>query len=489
MKKTLSVFLLLAVLASLFVFAGCGNTNPSDTTTPAATSGSDDPEETTSAGPGFEKCNYDTEFVILQNNTDGLDSDLFAENESGDLLNDITYKRLLSAADYLGVEFKFEREAGNWNSKMPDKIYTDVASNPQSSFDMVCMGLNTGIMGGYVDIFKNINEMNINLDNPWWVAQISEDASVNGRLITLSGDAMKSTYGYIGCVFANPNVAEEFGLNVNFYKLVKDREWTLDKFLDLQKSVVRDVNGDYTIDTANDVFGWANAGISSRVMWSCANVNLISRDADGAYNWVEKLDDRTLTWIKKLYDASQRNNVFYYSSTKGDTGSVKAFAENRCLFMTFLVSTAKDLTDMAAPYAILPMPMYDFDQDDYISANMSAFNTIYFPENIRDAEMSAKVAEYFGWYGKEYVIPQYYDSSLKFQYSNVQDNIDMLDLLRDKLRLTANELFGPVGNGIGLTAMTAANTAVSGFYASPVATWGGKIKGLRGTLETYMNQY
>lgn len=496
MKSKLSFVLALLMLSGLLVFSGCAGSGKEDVTTPSAsTDAVSDPEgtggKTKEQMLGFaSEDNGGRKFVVLQNNASDLPEDLYAETTNGNRLNDATYARLLACEDYLGIKFEFRLEPGQWNSKMPDMIYNDVAANTYSTFDLVNMGLNTGIMGGLVGIYRNVNEMeSINLSHEWWVSQIAEDASVAGKLICLVGDINRSTYGYMGCVFANLEVSETYNIGVDYYKLVKDREWTIDKFLELTKTVARDEDGDLTISPDKDVFGWANVGIGSRVMWSCADVNLISKDDAGNYNWVETLDDKTLTFIDKLFRTSRQNNVFYFGSILGDNGGIKPFADNRCLFLSFLVYTAQKLTEMESQYAMLPMPMYDFNQSDYISANMSAFDAVFFPVSIESDDLSGKVAEFLGWYGRDTIIPEYYDVSLKFQYNNVDKNVEMLDLIRDRLRMTSNELFGTVGNGIGLTAMTLANTADSGFYSQPVSVWRGKVSQLRKTLDSYMQEY
>ncbi len=491
MKRILSALLAFLLFVLALTASGCGDANKGDESGQSDTTASADVPESKSVSEilGFGQENNDRTFTVLQNNASDLAEDLYAETTQGNRLNDATYARLLACEQYLGIKFEFQLEPGQWNSKMPEKIYNDVAANAFSSYDLVNMGLNTGIMGGLVGVYYNINEMDtVDLTHEWWVEQIAEDASVAGKLICLVGDINRSTYGYMGAVFANLDLTDNFGIDVDYYKLVKDRNWTLDKFLELSQNVADDKDGDNIITTA-DTFGWANVGISSRVMWSCADVNLIAKDEEGSYGWVETLDDRTLSFVGKLYDAGKRNNVFYFASILNDTGAIKPFSENRCLFLTFLVYTAQKLTEMESMFAILPMPMYDFNQSDYISANMSAFDAVFFPSNIESPELSGKVTEYLGWYGREKVIPEYYDVSLKYQYNNVDKNVEMLDLLRDRLRMTANELFGTVGNGIGLTAMTAANTADNGFYAQPVSVWRTKVVTLKKNLDSYMKEY
>lgn len=150
---------------------------------------------------------------------------------------------------------------------------------------------------------------------------------------------------------------------------------------------------------------------------------------------------------------------------------------------------AQNLTDMEHPYAILPMPLYDSTQEDYRSVSISAHNALFFLQNTKDPSLSGKVAEFMGWYGSERIIPEYYDNALKYRYSNLENNIEMLELIRDTRTACGNELFGVIGNGVGILPLSPANTEETGFYSNPVSVYQNQSSVLNITLRKYLDEY
>ena len=148
---------------------------------------------------------------------------------------------------------------------------------------------------------------------------------------------------------------------------------------------------------------------------------------------------------------------------------------------------------MQSDFAILPLPKYDREQSDYISTNVSAYNALFFLSSTANPDLSGKVAEFMGWYGKEYIIPAYYDNYLKLRSSNKEENIEMLDLIRDKLRVSPNELYGVIENVIGRTALTDENvlniTTEPPFYSNPVSQWEKITRVANKKIQEYIMKY
>ena len=75
-----------------------------------------------------------------------------------------------------------------------------------------------------------------------------------------------------------------------------------------------------------------------------------------------------------------------------------------------------------------------------------------------------------------------------------EENIAMLDLIRESLRITPNELYGVIDDVIGYTALTdrnvvGAESAPAPFYSNPVSQWK-KISGLANRdLRAYILKY
>ena len=62
---------------------------------------------------------------------------------------------------------------------------------------------------------------------------------------------------------------------------------------------------------------------------------------------------------------------------------------------------------------------------------MHAYGTSYFciPTTVADADMSGAVLEALSYYGKEYITPAYYDTTLKGKYFRDEESSEMLDLI------------------------------------------------------------
>ncbi len=489
MKKFILRLIAVALLIPMTLLVSCGDDEGKDT--------SSDTKDTVSTSQaellGFEEQNYDRDFNILLNNTYPITTRDFMVEYSESGLSKVIYERNLACEEYLGITIKFTPEPGHYNSGMPERIYTLVTSGA-CEYDMVSMALNTGIIGGYIDIYKNIMQMDyMNLDHEWWVQDLIAQNAINNQLYFVTGDACISTYAYIGCVFANLKVADDYNVNVNLYDLVDSGDWTMEEFYRLFKMVGSDDNGDGVYDPLTETYGWCNHNIGVRLMWSSADIELIVRKSDGTFALRDGLDSRILDFVDDIKTAYDDPLSDY---TGVDAEMIDAMVDDRVFLVTSYLGKAEDFkaNNMESPFAILPSPKYDAEQEDYISTNMPSYNALFFPSTISNEDLSAQVAEFMGWYGKTVVVPEYYDETLKYKNNDVKDNIEMLELIRDKLRVTPNESYGVIsGNGADsvmywtqLTDITASDT---GFYSNPSSVWKQQASTIANNISTYILQY
>lgn len=498
MKKVL--ILTLALLLILSSFAGCGGKKNSGEETTAPPTKQETP---ISDLIGFEKeDNNDEYFNVLLNNSEGafnMATDFYADETASNVVAQQVLARNRACEDYLGITLKYHPEPGNWNSGMPQKVYNLVSGNSQE-YDMVVMGLNTGIMGGYVNIYKNVLDMSyINTDHNWWVQEMEEMVAINDRLVFLTGDACLSTYAYLGCVFANLSVAQNYEVfndteYENFYDIVKDGAWTMEEFFSFFMKVDNKTSVGDKYDPNVDTFGWANLQTSVRVMWSSCEMDLIQRQDDGTFAARASIDERIETFARQIQTACDSELEIHFTKDTHQQ-ALNAFANNRCLFASFYVYLMQDFkaNNMESHFAVLPLPKYTLQQEDYVSTNISAYNALFFPASITEerTELASKVAEFMGYYGQSRVVPAYYDEYLKHRNNDEGPaNVEMLDLIREKLRVTPNELFGTIEDIIGITPTTEKNMDPSeGFYSNPVSVWGKKYPTFNAGVTEYIFQY
>ena len=195
MKKAILFLLVLALLlpSSLLTSCGGGGSGTNETTGTKETTTQAEVETTTKDVIGFDKQNYQKEFNILLNSTSSNARDFTADEMDGDSVSKATHNRNLACEEYLGVLVEYTLEPGQWNSGMVDKI-RDLVYAGTCNYDMVVMGLNTGIIGGYIDIYQNIMQMDyIDLEHSWWVQDLIDQVSINNQLYFLCGDACITT--------------------------------------------------------------------------------------------------------------------------------------------------------------------------------------------------------------------------------------------------------------------------------------------------------
>lgn len=395
----------------------------------------------------------------------------------------------------------FRRDNGGYDSNLPTTLDTQIKGQ-SCEYDMVAMGLNTGIAGNYINIYSNVMEMDyINLDHEWWVQDMVEQTSINNQLYFLTGDACLSTYSYIGCILANLAVADEWRTETDLYQTVKDGNWTFDEMLRLAKMVGEDTDGNGEMESkTGETYGWCMHNVLVRLMWSSCDMQLITRQSDGTFALRDSLDSRMMDFHSALMDAynDPHTDVVSGDMTASTDDAIKDFVGDRTLFMSTYLATAEKLktNNMESPFAILPMPKYDDNQENYISANIASYNAIFFPISIentagKSAELSAMVAEFMGWQGKEVLVPEYYDVSMKYKNNDVAANIEMLDLIRDSLRVTPNESYGVISavTWTQLTDYAAKNSPNETFYKNPASFWQNNAPAARSAIAAYVLQY
>lgn len=496
MKQFLLSILVLGIVIT--GFAACTK-KPADSQTPT----DDLPveyQETAKEALGFDKeDNRGTEFQILVNNA-ATHFDMKADfigDPTGSVVEQAVYKRAAECETYLGIFLMYKEESGNYNSSVIQNV-SNLITAGSCPYDMLAIGLNTGILGKDISLFYNVLDMDsVNVDHDWWVQDTLEQVSVNGQLYFLSGDACMSTYGYLGCVFANLNVSQAFQQNVDYFELVEQKEWTMDRFFSLFRDVSTDIDEIPGIGL-DDVFGWANVSTGVRVMWSSCDLSLFSRnELTDEIQLKSNLDQKMLLLIEKLKDAYDAPNSFYFGNTTMDKAT-QAFVNDRCLFYSYYVYRARSFVAEGgnnSAFAILPLPLYDEDQADYISTNISAYNALFFPSSVKNPSLAGKVAEFMGWSGKQTIIPTYYVTYLQIRSTGREEkNIDMLNLIRDKLRISPNELYGVIDDIVGTLALTDRNVIPSvaiatPFYSNPISRWASIAESVNQDIQEYIISY
>jgi hypothetical protein len=238
----------------------------------------------------------------------------------------------------------------------------------------------------------------------------------------------------------------------NLYELVKNKQWTYDKFVELSKTVSQDLNGDGVYDR-EDMFGFVTTtGTVVNAFPGAFDMKITYKDGDNIPH--PQLD--TGKWT----DAAAKLVDLHYNSQSALTlpdGSdrdiiVPMFQENRALFFPQTLSFAQDLRAMETDFGILPFPMYDSSQNSYHSVVRNAMSLIGIPVTASSPDDCGLIMEALAAESYKTVIPAYYDVSLKVKQTRDEESGEMLDIIRDNLWMnfgySYNMSTGNVGNYI-----------------------------------------
>ena len=450
MKKTIGIILLCALLCSSLAACGSsgtnggtngtnGTTSAGEATTSAQTAAetlysANIPQGTDFGGREFGVYTYDS------SNATWSDVDFSATEETGDTLNDAVYRRMINVEDNLNVDivaYPIATGCGDYaklkNSvSAGDSIYDIAFLNPRSSA--------VAGQGGYLIDLKRMQTLQ--LDAPWWDQNCVSEASIDGKLFSVTGDIGTMYKKSIGVLLFNKQMINNYGLE-NPYQLVTDMTWTIDKFTEMSRAVSEDLNGDMVYDLSDkygllyycDLIGLGMIG---------GGVNFTTKNAEDIPE-LTFYNDTTLsiweTYTKLLYDNTI--SLSWSKLGKSNDDIIAMFRNGQGLFNFNEFHSIENMRKMDTDFGILPIPLYSENQDSYhhtINPYVAAMLTV--PADNDDLEFTASVMDALGAESKNILTPAYNEVYLKAKGTRDNDSEAVLDIVFGTLKYDLGYLYG-----------------------------------------------
>ncbi len=444
MKKIIA--LILALLTLLSLVACTGTTGGGNQQSESENVGDNDIFE------GLPEVNYGGKDFVIHGRT--YTEYEFKEQE--DLANNVNkalYERNQRVNRQFGINITTVIEPYTWDSRSDyvTRLRNNQTANV-SEFDLVA---------GYIAVvsqlvgegtFLNWNDqLYIDTSKEWWAAQFNEEMTVNGRSYMITGDAALSLWKNMSCVYFNKKIASDFNLEYDMYQLVENKEWDLEKLIEISKLVYSDsqLTGTQGVKDAGDTFGLL-LGRSTAIdnMMMAFNLPITKKDGNG----VPQMSLRTPKFVNAASDVvsfanDPVNNVFFIAQEYqgGDSESIKQrFMNSEGLFFMGLLGDSEQIrpSNIGDNVGILPYPKYNENQEDYMSTSRDEFSCFFLPSNAADPEMSALVLEALAITSQKYVVPEYYNVALQSKLTTDVESSAMIDLIREKLTFNFGFIYG-----------------------------------------------
>lgn len=464
--------ILAALLASLAVltFASCGeekkpqtDVQPDKVETEVKddTPDADDESEEIDYEAGLSTERYDGyEYRILLRK--GSTKSQYFEESQEDVIDDAVYRRNQDVQERYGITISVsESSSSNYET---DALNSILAGD--DAYDIILAHSRAAFAYAVQGAAYNIHDIStIHVDMPWWSKNINENCTVNGRLYVLDGDILLDSLSNAMCLLFNKRIFDENGFDYP-YELVKDGDWTFDEFAYLAKKGGADLNGDGVIKPEDDQYGF------STVEWE-APINILYAGGQKIYDKNDEgrveltlYSNKTVEIFDEFFSLMNNDACFlqYQEGNLNYTGP-SLFQSGRSMIATGGLGSAKTLRNMDDDFGILPYPKFDED-DEYATSINGVSSLIVIPISVSDVERTGAITEALCAYGSKYVIPAFYDVSLKTKYSRDDESEEMMDLIKDSIIYDMGYVAGGPLQSVGRELALTTTHDFSSYYAA-----------------------
>lgn len=320
--------------------------------------------------------------------------DIFAEEENGDPINDMVYKRNRIIEDRYNIEISETRSADVCGSAR--KV---ILANSHD-YDVIMPDLNgaapLATQGLFLDVRSELPYLQ--LDGIWWDQRANQMLSLGHRQYFLIGDMTLMANDATWVIMFNKAVTAEYGLG-NLYSHVKEDNWTYDTFFGFVKGVSKDLNGDGIINMDDQIGLITDNGAKTILIYNTGE--MAARKDENDLPYLALNTERTINAARQVFEVLANKNISINAHESKDfkgisdpwtDGANKMFQENRGLFYMISLTVMHRMRGMDSDFGILPSPKYDKSQTEYYhTVQPSTTNSVLFPKTTVDPEMASVI--------------------------------------------------------------------------------------------------
>jgi maltose-binding protein MalE len=496
MKKLLVLILAAAMLITSFVACTPVEEKPDDpkessSETPSEGADPTEPESTVDLGIP-EDLNYGEKEVYIFH-WESYNPEFVSDEDSmaGDPIHDAIYKKNIYTEQKLNVKLDFTSTLGDGGNM---QAFADALKNrmsdPSTPVDIAAAYGRTTALVAVNGLMSDMSVYeNLDLSKDWWPKYIQDEFDINGRLYFVSGDISTNLLLMMYGVYYNETLIQSYGLE-DPVDLVRNDEWTMDKFMEMSSGVYEDRDG-VSGESEGDFYGLACAYFDIDALYHGAGFDLVVKATDGE-NIVKYADelftdiagsfiDKLTAWVK-LKEIAMESNINH-----GD-----AFKEGRSIFKIDAASAGFGLRDTDIDYRAVPIPKRDpAVQKDFVTCLANPYSLYGIPTSSIDPECAAATMQVLGYYAKELTTPAVFDVTLKGKFSKDESMMEMWELMRKGISFDLGRVYhSQLGYLCDFVSQAVSNGVLWANATNPLALKGKEksMRGLNSTLKTLIGE-
>lgn len=429
-KKYLAV--LLAALMAVLPLAACNTEKADQTVSPDAGAESGVDEKYTLELPA--ESYSDKEFVILCEGGAGSfwanDEDTWLGEDSDDGVKSAIYKRIQLMKQEYGINVVVKRTASTTDDLHKSITSGDNAYN--AVFALQSRITSSAANGDLMDLFE---AENINMSKGYWDQNIPDLLSISNQLFFTAGDILTMEERASWVMTFNKKMAAAHGVP-DLYELVKNGEWTLDKFNELCANVSNDDNGDGIMDHT-DTYALATHNDNALGFFYSSGLRFVVKDKDDipVLNVAEsdkilKVMEKTAA-IQETDDKMMNAHDWIHINNHPEQLILAAFMEDRALFYAEVLDAVIGLRDMDTDFGILPLPKYE-EGGEYITFVNPAGSFVGIPKSEQDRDggyFASYALEAMAYLGHKHITPQFIEKAVMGKTTRDDESVAMLKII------------------------------------------------------------
>ena len=365
--------------------------------------------------------------------SDNKSETIWVESQTGDVIDDAVFERNAAVEDRFNTKIviAYDEPYTDASTKLTRSITAGEDAFDLLSFHVVQLGLLS-----LSDYFLNWYDIpNIDFEKPWWSPSTVNDLTYNGVCVTAIGDMALSALSAAYCVFYNKRLGAEYDFE-DLYEVVNNGEWTLDYITALTKDIYRDLNGNGTIDTQNDLFGYLSDCASNLNAYLWAFDNPVFKKNGDVLEYTYKTE-KVSEIVTKLCDTFSLYDGIKFDKTHKNAENNSAHAYGRDMFAKgqavltngYISMSLTHFRELEDEFGILPYPKWDTAQEDYITMSDGHHEAMAVPKTAGNLEAIGTITEALCAESYKILVPAYYDVALKVKSTRDEQSIAMMDLI------------------------------------------------------------
>lgn len=359
------------------------------------------------------------ELACSETTGDRIDNAVFSRNSMIESQYNISIVADTLKCSDIATETRAEFKAGE-----TDAAYDAIATNIAFMMPIAIEGILTD--------FENLEYYSE--DQEWWNHKLMSDFSIATQKFFATGDIIYSDDFYPYCVFANPSIATNVGINDDLFELVKTNEWTLDKMVTFAQQAAEDLDGTlgHTVDDKHGMV--VNANYAKATYYSSGK-KMIRLDAEGYPTW--DMDNDSVQSVLDKLNSFWRNSEYVWTAQDKQIGELthaqvelELFNSSKTLFLVEELIFTERISKSEAPindFIILPLPLYKKGLQYTSMLNDSVVISI--PVRVKDKDKSSLVLSAMSRASIDTLTPAFFEIVLKAKYVNDPDSVDMLNII------------------------------------------------------------